>query len=269
MIFNEIFYENRQMPNELIFIRQAGELLYDTDYSISRSGSRTHCLGFVKSGKMRLCFNGKEYVIAGGQSVFLPSNTEYTLSSDKREPPRFIWFNIRGHLADGISEVLYGGCCKISEFELTDTAVRLKELLRSETDFKTEISELIFRAMLEISVSEITDRSVNGRPSEYELYISNSIQSGFSVASMADFFHCSTDTLNRQFRKSFGVTPYSYYQKMRMEIAKSMLCETDLTVDDIAERLNFNDRNHFSLCFKKSMGVAPVKYKKKNGEIKL
>lgn len=58
------------------------------------------------------------------------------------------------------------------------------------------------------------------------------------------------------------MTPYAYYQKMRIEIAKTMLHETPLSVDDIAERLHFNDRNHFSLCFKKATGSAPVSYKK-------
>lgn len=266
MIFNEIFYENRQLPNNVLFVRQAGELLYDTDYGISRSGSQTHCIGFVKKGKLKLCFNNTDTVLVSGQSIFLPHNTEYSLAADRSAPPHFIWINLRGSLIDAVSDTLYGNDCAISDFDPTEVISRLRGLLRLDEDFKTQISELIFKITLEIFNRKISAQSAEDSRSDFELYMSNSIQNGFSVSEMARFFHCSTDTLNRQFRKEFGITPYAYYQRMRIEIAKAMLLETELCIDDIAERLHFNDRNHFSLYFKKAIGAAPVKYKNMNRE---
>ena len=43
-----------------------------------------------------------------------------------------------------------------------------------------------------------------------------------------------------------------------------MLTETNLTVDDIASRLNFTDRNHFSKTFLKKTGKTPSAYRKSN-----
>ena len=41
-----------------------------------------------------------------------------------------------------------------------------------------------------------------------------------------------------------------------------MLAETNLTVEDIACRLNFLDRNHFAKTFQKKTGMTQSAYRK-------
>lgn len=262
MIFKEIFYENLQLPNELLSVRQAGELLKDASYSISRDKSPTHTIGFLRTGKLNITSDDKKCVLQCGQSVFFPRDISYSIMSDQNDPPHFLWVNLRGKLIDELAQTLFCGTYTISEAILSRPIAQLRELLSDKNACWTEISSLVFKMLLEIYSAKSAATPVERQYSKYELYISNSIQSGFSVSAMAEYFHCSTDTINRLFQKKYGVTPYQYYQNMRIEIARTMLCQTELTLEDIAERLHFTDRNHFSLCFKKITGYAPVKYKK-------
>lgn len=268
MIFNEVFFENRQATNERLYVRQAGELLSDPDYSISRVGSATNTVGVVRSGKLRVIFGENRFEVLAGQSVFLPRDAAYSLISDRDEPPRFLWVNLRGKLIDAVSSAILDGKITVSKVDLSAALESLKRLIESERDCFDEMSLTVFKMILEISRHKKASEPTAKNGSEYELYISNSVQSGFSVKSMAEYFHCSTDTLNRIFLRKYGETPYKYYQKLRMEIAATMLRNTELTVDDIAERLKFADRNHFTLCFKRTTGMSPVKYRKNGYTVK-
>ena len=55
---------------------------------------------------------------------------------------------------------------------------------------------------------------------------------------------------------------YHSFEFIRIEIAKSLLSGSDLTIEDISNRLNFTDRNYFSFYFKQKTGVSPGRYKK-------
>lgn len=264
MIYNEIFYENNQPSNKLLFVRQAGELINDVNYSISRKDSPTHTIGILKSGRLNLDFEDRHISLMSGQCVYFPHNIAYSITADKKNPAHFLWVNIRGKLMDAMSDAIFENKYALSEADLTGRMSELKELLMRRWDCFKEISAIIYEMLLDMYSSQISADLSKEKYSEYEIYISNSVQTGFSVEDMAKHFHCSTDTINRQFQKKHGITPYRYYQNLRMEIAESMLCRTELTIEDISERLHFFDRNHFSQCFKKATGHAPAWYKKNN-----
>lgn len=262
MIFNEIFYENNQRPNDILFVRQAGEVMNDPCYSISRKGSPTHTIGVLKDGKLKLKTKNTEICVKGGQCVYFPRDISYTICADKLEPPNFVWINLRGKLIDGMAEALFGGAIAIAETDLTDLTDKVCGFLKRRENRDEEISLAVFGMLQKIFKARVSLEREENSASEYEVYISNSIQSGFSVEAMAEYFHCSAATLNRRFEKRHKMTPYRYYQRLRIEIAKTMLAETELTIEDIAERLYFNERNHFSVCFKKLTGRAPAEYRK-------
>lgn len=74
-------------------------------------------------------------------------------------------------------------------------------------------------------------------------------------------FHCSTVTLTGQFRKAYGVTVLQYLNAKRMSLAEEMLCRTDMTLSEIAERCGFSDAEYFSRVFRQSHGIGPLKFR--------
>lgn len=67
------------------------------------------------------------------------------------------------------------------------------------------------------------------------------------------------------FKAAFGVTPKAYVTARRIERAKELLAADDMPIDAIAQSLGFDDRSHFSKCFKVITGGTPGKFRKTYG----
>ena len=72
----------------------------------------------------------------------------------------------------------------------------------------------------------------------------------------------STATLIKSFKEQTGYTIVEYKSKKRMDLAASMLKDTNKKVIDIAYELHYDSLNYFLRAFKKEFGVTPTEYRK-------
>ena len=54
----------------------------------------------------------------------------------------------------------------------------------------------------------------------------------------------------------------TYFSQLKIDCAKRMLRESNLSVTQIADKLSFDSPNYFSKIFKKLTGFTPLQYKK-------
>ena len=83
-----------------------------------------------------------------------------------------------------------------------------------------------------------------------------------TLPELAVRFHCSTVTLNTHFRRSYGVTVLHYLNRRRMEHAEKLLRESDMTLEEIADRCGFADADYFSRVFRRRHGTGPLAYRR-------
>ncbi|MCU6709895.1 AraC family transcriptional regulator [Paenibacillus sp. J5C_2022] len=69
------------------------------------------------------------------------------------------------------------------------------------------------------------------------------------------------DYLRRVFRKGTGVSFSDYLAQHRLSISKELLENTDWTILDIAQQLNFQNSQNFIRYFKKMVGITPGQYR--------
>lgn len=69
-------------------------------------------------------------------------------------------------------------------------------------------------------------------------------------------------SLEHRFQNVFGRTPAEELRRLRINRARSLLAETDLPMQDIAEACGFSSYNYLSFAFKKVTGMAPRDYRK-------
>ncbi|WP_231426230.1 AraC family transcriptional regulator [Pedobacter sp. Leaf250] len=67
--------------------------------------------------------------------------------------------------------------------------------------------------------------------------------------------------LKRDFKALFGNTVFAYLIQHKMEKAKLMLIDEDITVSEIAKRMGYKHATHFTSAFKKYFGFLPNKIK--------
>ena len=77
-------------------------------------------------------------------------------------------------------------------------------------------------------------------------------------------FSCSRSFMSTQFNRFAGKTLRQYLNELRINDAKALLRNTDLSVTEIAFSVGFNNANYFSDLFKKEVGLPPLQFRKKS-----
>ena len=93
-------------------------------------------------------------------------------------------------------------------------------------------------------------------------FLKNNIGKAISLEEMANALSISISQLNTITKKSFGLSPNSYFISLKMDAAKRLIRESELNFTEIAERLGFGTVHYFSLLFKKRTGMPPSEYAK-------
>ncbi len=71
------------------------------------------------------------------------------------------------------------------------------------------------------------------------------------------------DKLKKGFKLLYGESPYRYLVLKRMDKAKTLLRETEMTVNEIAWELGYEHGSNFCLQFKKVVGVRAGEWREK------
>lgn len=70
----------------------------------------------------------------------------------------------------------------------------------------------------------------------------------------------SLTTLKKGFKLLYGIGIYHYLLQLRINKAKKLLLQNDLSVKAVASECGFRNSKHFITTFKKWTGVSPGKY---------
>jgi AraC-like DNA-binding protein len=82
-----------------------------------------------------------------------------------------------------------------------------------------------------------------------------------TVESLADLAGMSRSAFAKAFHEAFERTPIDYVRDVRLRRGARLLHRGELSVSDIASRVGFASRSHFSLAFRGQFGCSPAKYR--------
>jgi len=83
-----------------------------------------------------------------------------------------------------------------------------------------------------------------------------------TLASIAAQVGLNEFKLKKQFKIVFGNTVFNYLTQIRMEYAKQLIVEKDISIYVVSEELGYKNPHHFTVAFKKTFGYLPSKLKK-------
>ncbi|WP_455244179.1 helix-turn-helix domain-containing protein [Petrachloros mirabilis] len=82
-----------------------------------------------------------------------------------------------------------------------------------------------------------------------------------TVESLADAAGMSRSTFSECFTEAFGRPPMTFLHQLRMQRAANLLTEASYSVEQVAARIGFSSRSHFSHAFKEHHGVSPALFR--------
>ena len=95
------------------------------------------------------------------------------------------------------------------------------------------------------------------------LRIRESLESDVTIQKIAEELGVSYSNFRKLFKEYTGLSPATYQQELRLLRAKELLTTTELSIKEIAYRLNFESPDYFSAKFKAKMGIKPSEIKMK------
>ena len=93
--------------------------------------------------------------------------------------------------------------------------------------------------------------------SRAQMIIRESVESHLTIQEVAAQVGVSYSNFRKLFKEYAGLSPAIYQQELRLQRAKELLTTTDLSIKEIAYRLDFDSPDYFSAKFKAKTGRKP------------
>lgn len=168
------------------------------------------------------------------------------------EETRTHFINTIEEMVENVSFSVIDG---IPELKLKDGVPRIEEeILKGKFE--------LFLLLLEKTLPELFES--NEKISlELSTVISNlekNISTNYTIYEMAKINMMSESKLKNLFREYLHTSPISYFHKMKIDYAKTLLLEGEKNITEISEKLGFQSIHYFSRFFKKHTGACPTDY---------
>lgn len=95
-----------------------------------------------------------------------------------------------------------------------------------------------------------------------EALMRNNLDKSISVPEMAQAAGCSPSHLARLFRRELNMPPYQYLLRLRLELARRLLRQTDIPIVEVALDAGFCSQEHMTRLFKQNGVLTPSTYRK-------
>lgn len=228
-------------------------------------------IGYVLSGCGKIRVNSQASRVQPGDVFLMRSGCYHEVISEAtpEEPWVFIWYNVHSHWALNVLEA----------YRLLSTIVvpnaSMESLFRqgmewADTHTIEEMQGLLQQLFMQIVIRLSEIQRARGDllsllVRQIKLHLDNQLLQPFQTEQLVKEMGMSAKHLNRAFKKEMGTTIYNYVLTKKMESAKLMLIETNLTVNEISERLGYADAHYFSNLFKLKNGLRPTAFRSQFG----
>ena len=208
-------------------------------------------------------------------------NGEDALNAIRQQPPDAVFTDISMPVMSGlelaaeIHRTMDNVKCVIitgyADFEYAREALHygVRDYLLKPVD-KDELHRVLKE--LELSLTDIYDGARSGNEQEAALspeeivklveeYVRNNYARDIDLNTIAQNLGYSSSYLTKVFNRVEQVTPSKYIRNYRMGIAKQLMNDREMTLQQVASAVGYNDPFHFSKSFKQTFGMNPTEYR--------
>jgi len=93
-------------------------------------------------------------------------------------------------------------------------------------------------------------------------YLEGNYKNKAPLRQFCDEKHYSTQYVSKQFKKETGITFLEYLQKIRIKKSCELLITKELSVNDIAFEVGYDNLKYFQEVFRKVVGMSPREYRR-------
>lgn len=244
----------------------------DPEYHVVREkGLVSHQLLFTSGGEGRLIVDGCEYIQTAGSAFYLPPSLphEYYPSNGSWITN---WIVFRGEYASQmLANMGFDGFKFTPEINTDKPAQLFERIFAAAADpvsFGEKASVLVYEYILAMKTAMLSPdsrKNVGSITRQALLYIDSCYMNDITTETLAGLSGVTVQHFCRVFRAETSMRPLEYIARRRIAQAKSLLLNTDTEIGEIGRLVGYEDRNYFSIVFKKLEGVSPRDYRRSRG----
>lgn len=226
---------------------------------------------FVLSGSGCLEIGKEKFLINAGQIFLLPPNIVVYYYANSNMPWCYAWATFQGKKAEyylekaGFSSDVLVRSCNIHPGDFA--AIIHKMLLSNTSSYRDGLmrtSYLYQLFSLLVSSNEVARKNklTIEQQIQYAVqYMEYNYNSDIQISDITNYLGLSRCYFSREFHRQMNCSPREYLLNYRIEEAKRLLCNTQLSITDIAQRVGYKDTFSFSRIFHKKTSLSPSNYR--------
>jgi len=242
------------------------------NYCVKRKKSHNYVLEYVREGKGYIEINDSKFTVTAGDAYLLCPKTKQNYYSDKDHPLQKYWVNFVGTDIDNVLELLHiKGIHHFPNCNLMGHFIQLfslDEMDMASIDFTFFAYSTIVSMLIEMKKSLIKNGKEESVANRIKEMIDSHISENIKILDICNKLKLSKSSVINIFKNAFHITPNQYKMQRKMEIARNMLLNKDISIKQIAISLGFIDQYHFSNSFKNHHRMYPSEYRKLHFKIK-
>jgi AraC-like DNA-binding protein len=240
---------------------------FSADSKVAGSGgvavSKQYLIHFVIEG--RGYYNG--VAVESGQGFIITKNTLAEYHPDPMQPWEFLWIVSQDERMQSVFEMLDADPkTGVFDYKIIDAVSVVADKIKL-SEQRILSSAKLCEYFVYILNCEILQRNTkkNVIKDYFRVavdYIESHLISGVSVVDLCVIIGITQPYLYRIFKEKSGLSPKQYIDNYRIQKAKFLLKNTELTITQIAASVGMPDALAFSKFFSKNVGASPSVYRK-------
>jgi len=228
-----------------------------TDHT-KTAGSPKHYLGCLLEGSGKLCVRDQTIPLSVGQVFYIPKGQKYQSHWYPSESGSVKFYSYGFELVPETQSKLY----PMQPVTLSPEAQVLFQKLTASTQINCLSIGLLYSlwGIISQTMQEAPETSRNVIIKKALEYMH--AQETYSVPDIAEYCGISSSGLYALFRQQLQKTPVEVKHEILIARATELLVTTDLTVEEISNRLAFSSPSYFRKVFKTQTRKHPLEYRK-------
>lgn len=244
----------------LLYIPWSDDYLCTPEYSVDRKYLESYVLFYVKSGKMRVQYEGRTHVASTGDVIFLDLRKEHSYHAVTGL--NIMQFMVNGGTVGAYFDYLNAANCPV--FHGNSRIQFLFSSLQSELAAETVDDHLVSLFVSEIFCVLAQNKSEEvGETTRLAMsYMDSRYAEPLTLDEIARYTALSKYYFSRLFHRETGHSPMEYLNRVRLRHAMHMLTSTADSVESIAYTCGFSSSTVFIRAFKRETGgITPDRFR--------
>lgn len=254
---------------------------------LARHPTRTidsHELIFVKEGCLDMHEEAREFEVHAGQTLHLWPGRVHGGTKPMPSDLRFYWvhFTLDESTADdeAFASSPYIPFLRMPQHKTINQPERIERLFRIFLDDQETgalhayaanllVTLMLVEVVRSREVATVEDSDLKTLATWANTYIRLNYDRPITTGKIAYELGYNPDYLGRIYRQVYNCTLTEAIQKRRIHVACHYLLDSEMTVEQIADKCGFTEPDYFRRIFRRHMQMSPITYRKQYAHVKI